>query len=84
MKKAGTKLDFERDKVIMFGITQDLLFSSNGHYCINLTYRKDSPTCSKENLRLALTIFASKHWSIDSLDIQRAFLQRKGIIPQTS
>ena len=36
MKKAGTKLDFEHDKVIMFGITQDLLFTSNGHYCIPL------------------------------------------------
>ena len=36
MKKAGAKLDFENDKVVMFGTAQDLLFTSNGHYCIPL------------------------------------------------
>ena len=41
--------------------------------------RKDSPTCGKDSLRLSLTILASKHWKISSLDIKAAFLQGKEI-----
>ena len=41
--------------------------------------RKDSPTCGKDSLRLCLTILASKHWKISSLDIKAAFLQGKEI-----
>ena len=37
--------------------------------------QKDSPTCNKESLRVALAILASKHWHLNSLDIQAAFLQ---------
>lgn len=39
--------------------------------------RKDSPTCSKENMRLILIIAATNHWKIKSLDIRSAFLQGK-------
>ena len=37
--------------------------------------RNDSPTCSKEGLRIALAIMASNHWTCKSMDIKTAFLQ---------
>ena len=37
--------------------------------------RTDSPTCSKQNLRIVMTIGASKSWTVHSLDISSAFLQ---------
>mgnify|MGYP001795813812 CR=1 FL=1 len=40
---------------------------------------KDSPTCTKESMRLALTIFASNEWICNSIDIKSAFLQGKQI-----
>ena len=45
----------------------------------NSTVLTDSPTCSKESLRLIFTICASKSWKIHSLDISTAFLQGKSI-----
>ena len=41
--------------------------------------RKDSPTCSKDNFRLVLSIFVSNSWIIYSLDIKLAFIQGKKI-----
>ena len=38
-------------------------------------FRKDSPTCSRESIRIALTTIASKHWKLQGIDIQAAFLQ---------
>ena len=35
----------------------------------------DSPTCSRESLRLVFTIAASMSWKLGSLDISSAFLQ---------
>ena len=37
--------------------------------------RKDSPTCSKENLRIVLAIISSRQWQASSLDVKSAFLQ---------
>ena len=37
--------------------------------------RKDSPTCSKENLRIVLAIISSHHWQASSLDVKSLFLQ---------
>ncbi|KAG0720498.1 Retrovirus-related Pol polyprotein from transposon RE1 [Chionoecetes opilio] len=37
--------------------------------------RKDSPTCSKEAVRLALAIAASTGWNCHSLDVKAAYLQ---------
>ena len=37
--------------------------------------KNDSPTCTKDSLRLALTIMASKDWKCMSMDIKTAFLQ---------
>lgn len=37
--------------------------------------RCDSPTCSKENIRLVFAIISSNGWSLRSLDIKEAFLQ---------
>ena len=37
--------------------------------------RSDSPTCSKENIRILLTIAQAKGWTINSLDVKAAFLQ---------
>ena len=41
--------------------------------------RADSPTCIKDNLRVMLTVAASKNWTIHSLDVKAAFLQGKPI-----
>ncbi|XP_057314680.1 uncharacterized protein LOC130655883 [Hydractinia symbiolongicarpus] len=40
---------------------------------------KDSPTCSKESLRLILTLIAYNNWRCSSIDIKSAFLQGKEI-----
>ena len=37
--------------------------------------RKDSPTCSKESLRITLALIAASKWNCKSMDIRRAFLQ---------
>ena len=37
--------------------------------------RTDSPTCSKEALRITFAISASSNWTCKSMDIKRAFLQ---------
>ena len=39
--------------------------------------RKDSPTCSKKGLHIALAIMASNHWTCKSMDIKTTFLQGK-------
>lgn len=39
--------------------------------------RNDSPTCSKEGLRIALAIMAANQWMCKSMDIKTAFLQSK-------
>ncbi|XP_057309994.1 uncharacterized protein LOC130647993 [Hydractinia symbiolongicarpus] len=39
----------------------------------------DSPTCTKESLRLMLSILACKEWDCNSIDIKAAFLQEKPI-----
>ena len=35
----------------------------------------DSPTCSKESVRMMLSILASKRWKCRMLDVKTAFLQ---------
>ena len=37
--------------------------------------RSDSPTCSKDNIRMLLAVAVSKDWKVQSLDIKAAFLQ---------
>ena len=37
--------------------------------------KADSPTASKEVMRMFIAVLASKHWSINSIDIKAAFLQ---------
>ena len=41
----------------------------------NPSVRNDSPTCSKEGVRIALACIASKQWQLHSLDVKAAFLQ---------
>ena len=41
--------------------------------------RKDSPTCSKEHLRILLSLAAAKEWPVRSLDVKSTFLQGKEI-----
>ena len=36
---------------------------------------KKAPTCTKDSLRLALSLIVSKNWKINSIDIKSAFLQ---------
>ena len=45
----------------------------------NLDIFTDSPTCSKEGLRIVLHILASEKWTMNSIDIKSAFLQGKEI-----
>ena len=40
-------------------------------------FRTDSPTCSREGIRLFLAITASKEWKLHSMDVKGAFLQGK-------
>ena len=42
-------------------------------------FRTDSPTCSREGLKLACSLIASSYWTVNSLDVKTAFLQRKTI-----
>ena len=41
--------------------------------------KSDSPTCTKESLRLILNIIPSMNWMIQSIDIKSAFLQSQHI-----
>ena len=41
--------------------------------------RTDSPTCSRQSLRMAFVIASTMNWKIQSLDITSAFLQGNGI-----
>ena len=41
--------------------------------------KTDSPTCSKENMRILLTVASSNGWKTRSLDVKSAYLQGKGI-----
>ena len=38
-------------------------------------FRTDSPTCSRESVRILLCLLASNEWELGSIDITRAFLQ---------
>ena len=42
-------------------------------------FRTDSPTCSRESIRLALSVIASMQWTLCSVDIRAAFLQGTSI-----
>ena len=42
-------------------------------------FRTDSPTCSREGLKLACSLIASSYWTVNSLDVKTAFLQGKTI-----
>ena len=44
-----------------------------------LMERTDSPTCSKENLRLVLSIAKSLGWKCKSVDVKTDFLQSEVI-----
>ena len=45
----------------------------------DLINRTDSPTCSKDSLRLSLTLMVSFGWKCHTIDIKSAFLQGKEI-----
>ena len=49
-----------------------------GEYNLN-ELRKDSPTCCKVSFWLVVSIIASNIWTIHSVDVKSAFLQRKEI-----
>ena len=45
----------------------------------DLDIRSDSPSCSREGIRIALTIIASMKWQLNGLDVRTAFLQGRPI-----
>ena len=42
-------------------------------------FRTDSPTCSREGIRLSCCIISSNRWTLNSLDVKTAFLQDRTI-----
>ena len=42
-------------------------------------FRTDSPTCSREGVKIALACIAANGWTLNSIDIKTAFLQGKKI-----
>ena len=52
MKKARTQIDFEEDKVLIFGKKVDIKFSSTGHYCIKLENKFTDEEAFKSNIVL--------------------------------
>ena len=42
--------------------------------------RKDSPTCSRDTLRILFSLVAGKGWRIQHIDVQAAFLQGRRIM----
>ena len=45
----------------------------------SIDVRTDSPTCSRQSLRMAFVVASTMSWKIQSLDITSAFLQGNGI-----
>ena len=41
----------------------------------SLSFRTDSPTCSKESIRLAICLATTNGWPINSVDVKSAYLQ---------
>ena len=66
-------------------VLKDKLDSNGEQYCKarlcvrgfeeEQNYRTDSPTCSREGIRLFLSATASRRWKIHALDVKGAFLQ---------
>ena len=42
-------------------------------------FRTDSPTCSRESVRILFSLLASNNWQLSAIDITRAFLQGEPI-----
>ena len=57
-----------KDRLVAKGFQED-----------NCDILSDSPTCSKESMRLVLNIVASFKWLCWSIDIKSSFLQNKNI-----
>lgn len=53
MKRAGTVLDMENDKALMFNQPVKLDFTSSGHYCVNIMDRKDKTIQSDDQILVA-------------------------------
>ena len=45
----------------------------------NQSIRSDSPTCSRDSIRMAVTLLQAQHWKLQHIDVQAAFLQGKHI-----
>ena len=76
MKKAGSKLDFVNDVIVMSGQQIQLQHTSNGHYCIPIT-SKQIPIrnlSSKYNPTVPMEVFLSA----ENLD-QRNFKEKQAI-----
>ena len=50
MKKAKTQIDFQQDKIYIFGKKIDIQFTSTGHYCINLHTKFNESKNMKSNI----------------------------------
>ena len=55
MKRAGTVLDMEHDRAVMFNNPIKLEFTSSGHYCVNIMDNKSDKNIKKEDQVLTAT-----------------------------
>lgn len=62
-EKVKNKQPVIKARLVARGFEEDTLF------------RKDSPTCSKEAVRLTLTVAAAHNWDCHTLDVKAAYLQ---------
>ena len=56
-------------------VTHKARLVARGFEEMSSNLKTDSPTCSKESLRLLLAIISSNGWKLHSLDVKSAFLQ---------
>ena len=76
--------DESQDCISLRGVLKEKLVDSNKIIKARLCargfeeaqdFRKDSPTCSREGLRLATAMITPNKWNLNSLDVKTAFLQ---------
>lgn len=70
-------IGYNRKKQIMKKRLLKLYQQLEGLRKINIL--KDSPTCTKESLRLILTLIVSNRWSCNAIDIKSASIKLKQI-----
>lgn len=56
MKKAGTEIDFKKDKAEVLGQNQDLIITTAGHYATQLGDKEDNRDKEQEEINSCILI----------------------------